>query len=821
MNHRRPLLVACAALALVSAFALTPPATAADAPSTADAMTAHRLEQWARQSLSGRAQPHPAQVRQASILLEQALELDPTPADRWLLLAEARQLAADRAGLRQALRGYLKRRADDDVAQLQLIELYGKAQQTADKLAAFYERIATGPKARRFSPALRSRVAFRAALVALEQGDPDRYAKMLGLALELDPTNKDAAAESFRVLAASPDASLDEQASALLTLFQADPADPAAHLTLANSLMDFGLYDQAAGWFQSADRLHRAAGLPSPPPMLRNWALCLWGGGRIDQALSLIRAAQAGPAEAPDGPGEAPEGEADGEGDAAAPDSPDPRQVDPFARATLRTLLPHALMLHQSGQTEKVETVFDALADRFAEVNERGGDVARTRAARVWAHLFCDYEIETASNMLATMTSGSDEGSSELATLGGWLAMRRGELDKAEAALAERADADPRAALGLCFVLNRRMAEAEGEAAAGLRRRVQRRLRSVQQATSGDLLGLIAASELRRMGLEPAPTESAKAMAATLAEIPAELRDIASNPRQFVLLSAEPPDGAFQLGEGATVDVTIRNVSRWPLSMGPGGTIPTRLMAIPSVRAGADQGPDLRPHVVDMNRRLRLEPDESVTVPVRVDSGDLGLFLAGNPTLPMRINLAMLLNPRLNARGGFAPGVLGSVTHARHLRREGGPIGPQAIDNAVARLRDAEPAASMRAGARLAWAADAWAGHEEPEVAEAADRALAALVEGVEQMSAVERAWLLTCLAPEPSVEGRFDDLVRVLSRSDAAVVQIALLASRVNAADSPLLNAALRREAGDPARAFAQARRTALELREESGEGD
>lgn len=834
MNRQRLLLL----VLLAAAVAFTPSAAAADpAPANpARRMTAHALEQLARRSLGGAATPHPAQVRKARLLLRQALDFDPAPAGRWLLLAEAEQLAGRRDGLVDALRGYLERRPKDDVAQLQLIELYAQKQQTAEQLAGFYRRIADGPRARRFTPALRSRVAFKAASVELEQGDPDAYAELLALALKLDPTNKAAAVESFRVLASSPQSAVADQASALLTLFQADPVDPQTHVTIGEALMSFGLYKRAVGWYRSSSGRYRAAGARPPQTALVDWALCLWGSGRLTPALQLLKAAEAGPASQPQDQAPATERGAPA-ADADPPDRNEPPAneqpaIDPFANATIDSLMPHALMLAASGRADALDRVFPKLIERFDQLQSQSPKATRPIVGEVWARLLCNRGIDAVPRLIGQIEAADESPSESITTLRGWLKLRQGETDAAEQTLAPRADDDPQAALGLCLALERQLdaakagGEAEGEAAQSIRRRMIRRLRGVRQRVPAELFGVMAAAKLQRLGLPLEQDEAARIVAETLAQVPAKLREMVTNPHEFLRLTAEvEADGKrIRLGEGCDMEVTLRNVSQFPLSMGPEGSIPTRLMILPSIRVGAEQGPNLRPNVIDLHRRLRLKPGEAVTVRTRVDSGQLGRLLTRNPVPPVRVNLALVLNPMMDRGGGFAPGPMGAVAHVRHILRR--PAEGASLDALLGRLRGSDIAAAMRAASVLVWSANAADAAQEggqaapaaagddadrPEPADRPGRIVEALTEATLGMSPAEQVWLATALPSEPAVADRFDPMIRKLSQADHPAVHMALLATQADNPDSPWINAALRRPAPDPARGFAQAHRAAL----------
>lgn len=143
----------------------------------------------------------------------------------------------------------------DTVATLRLITLQiGRLQTVAERLGAYERFIASD----RLDQSVRSRLALDAALLAQEQGDDASFSRLLTRAVQLDSTNKEAAALAATYFAQRV---ADDPAGRLelsINLLLADPLDPNVHLTLARQLARFGAFLQAMRFHALASRIFQA-----------------------------------------------------------------------------------------------------------------------------------------------------------------------------------------------------------------------------------------------------------------------------------------------------------------------------------------------------------------------------------------------------------------------------------------------------------------------------------------------------------------------------------------------------------------------------------
>ena len=77
----------------------------------------------------------------------------------------------------------------------------------------------------------------------------------------------------------------------------------------------------------------------------------------------------------------------------------------------------------------------------------------------------------------------------------------------------------------------------------------------------------------------------------------------------------------------------------------------------------------LNPIVVDMRRRLRLNPREAMSFDVRLDRSDFGRMLRTNKIDTIEFSAMAVLDPNPRADGGVDRGLLGDRSWHHHMQR--------------------------------------------------------------------------------------------------------------------------------------------------------
>ncbi len=736
-----------------------------------NSLVADQLVALARVSLGNGGEPRDDQVVRAQILLELASEVSPDDPSVWRLRMElARQLGDGDTEL-AALRRYCSLSPRDDAAQLELTSrLIGDYQTLPDRVDAI-GRMLDGSAASMFSEALRSRLASMAAGYALEIGDSDTFVMRLKQAVSLDVTNAHAAALTYQ-WALSRGAPVEQIGSALMLMVRANPLDSQPRRALADLLASQGAYRDAAQQYEIAQRL---ATEPPTEAIIYRWVLSLAALGRSEDAIGLVREYEAllGARERAQSPATS---DAATEGDAAVE----------LPRVSVDLELLRLAVLQKQGQTARAEGSYGRLeAMMRAQLDEQAD---KGRAELLWLGLiFGDRAVDAAE--LDGLEEERPDRARWVACLRGWAALRNSQLAQAEEIFRPLAEENiPLALYGL----------AQATDVEGVIPRADL-LRRVVAAAPGELLGMMAAWDL----LDAGQDEPGTAPGAALAEAIEQWPDVLTSPdpigAPWVQLSLEFDQARYRYLDPIAARLTLRNATSLPLSLGEGGSLPTRLFLYVSPRRAGESVGDMPPIVIDLRRRIRLGPLESLEVPTRIDRGDLGLLLKANPFESIHFGVTAVLDPRVGSGRGHATGLLGTRQSVKLVERPAVPATQAAIDLWLAVLAEPDPIEQFEAVARLSRLI-AMIGSAPESVtggAELIGRVSEALDGYYESLDdPVRRAWVVRYMPQEVRGEQACPGVHRAAERSDETLVRVLYLATQIGDGSSPIIDAALR--AGD-----------------------
>ncbi len=251
----------------------------------------------------------------------------------------------------------------------------------------------------------------------------------------------------------------------------------------------------------------------------------------------------------------------------------------------------------------------------------------------------------------------------------------RGDLQAAFDALTPLAETDPASRLALGLTLERlgRTEEAKGH----YRRLVRDESRSTFGNGARQRIESLKGAELRPSAETQVLEDFAKSFAPWLDKA-------TSAPHQFMSVSAQhtaPRIDVFGRGE---LRIRVRNISRWPLAVGPEQPISSLFMLTPKVvLAGREVmvREVLTPEVLTLTRRLRLNPGEELNVVVWPLRGATGLFLDISAVRFATVRWRLLQGYRIeistNYRGErqqrYLPGPMTIVTESDVLSRDPTP----------------------------------------------------------------------------------------------------------------------------------------------------
>jgi hypothetical protein len=618
--------------------------------------------------------PGPSDYRLVSLLLEEARRLSPQNENLVRLLLETAHAAGDREQVLAQTEALLRLEPDNTVAQLRLISArIDRLQRVEDRLAA-YDRF-LGERGAALDPSVRSRLALDAALLARETGDEAGFIDRLKTAVRLDQTNKQAA-----VLAADYALLRLEDAVARVELLAnvvlADPLDLRAQLNLAQELVAHGAFSLAERFYDNCSTLLRKVG-ESPREQLGPQLMTLrWGTRGADSVLDEYALTEEAERDMVQRRRRAVEG-AGG----------DPSEVPPWRFEGSLELIRLAAA-HAAGREEDVESAYgrmnrlltaqiEAAAERLEEGEVEDPDSLREatrdrRALLLWLSVSTGRGLEEAERLLDALRDDLEP--LARGRFAGWLALREGDLDRAESLLSPIAEEDARARLGLGLVHQER----------GDTKRAISEFAMVALSQPETSLGLWAQTRIERMlGQRLRPTETVEAIRSSLAALPRDLDEVVRDVSRVLNLTGRHVRSQASPLDRVMVRATLRNVGSFPLAVGEAAPVNSSLLLSPRVSSeGRVLTQGMGPEVVDLARRLRLDPGDSIEAVIWASRGSVGDVLDEIAARPATVRWTLLqgfrqTEPSEEASAVFTTGPFGlsAETDAQERSRVTSPGG--------------------------------------------------------------------------------------------------------------------------------------------------
>lgn len=761
------------------------------ATQTARSLIARQLARIAVSSIrTAGPTPTPNDFILTGSILQIACELDPTNLDLLRRQIDAWHGAGDRERTDALTARLVELDPQDRVAQLRLLSSRINALQTAEQRLAAFDRV-LGPAGASLDPAIRSRLALDAALLARERGDEAGFSSRLTLATQLDKTNKDAAALAASVILEAGQADALARAEALLNVVIADPMDASSHANLARALRNSGAFDVAMRFQDNASAIYAAEGRYFTADLTYERLLTVWGAqgpeavvNELDQRERLMRTERANTIAAYQAAGQQP------------PPGPAPEHVtieQPLE--ILRAAANIAL-----GRSNRVATTTRLISQQVAAAQQvirqaqqqNAPPEQLARAAEelkavvgelLWLRLWSGADTVDAEALLDSLLSTKLISEPDtIARSRGLLAMRKGDFAQAEALLAPLVDKDPRARIGMALL----------DEARGNPRAAAARLAPLAMEQAGSMLGLYARSTIERLLQQPvAPSPDAIRLSEYFRSVPRWLDSMTRDPREFMVIEAFWPAQSIGVLDGLPLTIRLRNLGRTPLPVGPNLTINSRLLLSPDVAIGGHSPENrLAPEVAEFSRSLRVMPGESTEITVQTGLGIVGAALDNGvtqvATLRWQIAQGFLLNPQ----GGYLKGPTSVSTTSPLLTRRRVSIPDESPDGV---RRSLEGAQGERVFEVLLALRDLAVRAMTAEDRQAASAVIAAVIESVaarmDTMTELDRAAAVLLVGSIFPRETRTPIDERAFA-DPAHLVRTAALLARVNNPDDPAFDA-------------------------------
>ncbi|MEL6498337.1 MAG: hypothetical protein AAGJ54_05250 [Planctomycetota bacterium] len=742
------------------------------------------------------ADPGPDDARAGAMMLELAAEFRPEDPILLRYLVEAYRSAGDERSLIDATKRLYDVDPGDEVAQLRLISWHISRRQTVEGRLAAYGEWLDGRGAEHLEdfPAVASRLALDAALLYRETGDEQAFLGRLAQATRLDSTNKEAAALAAAVFAQRSDDPVARLEFAI-NLLLADPVDPNLHLSIAEQLAAFGVFDQSRRFFNNANRLYRLSGANADTPAMISALVALdWytvGPRAILQAyetqLRTRRAAAKRRIDQLQELGQPTQDEV----------QPEDVRLD-IERERFR--LHAAVAVDDRIAAERSIADLDAttqpVLERLSNRLEATGDEDRQeRLAIVRQGL--QYGVATiVARLLADVDTRSAQASID-ALVGAWGQMLGGQADLLYAAARYRNDNNPgqavvelepfaqQTALGAYFY-------ASALAEIGRTEEAIEQFQRTADAAPIAAIGVLASAQAERLRGQPAsPPVNADAIRSVAEAVPAWIDQVTAGPRNYMRLSARV-ESPITAATGETIlAIEMRNLLPKPIGVGGDRPVGTRMAISPDVDVASHQlRGQVNPEVIDAHRKLRLEPGEASSIRVWPDAGTMSLLTETKAGHRVRARFNVLQSFVVN-NGPFQRGPLSLTAESPLISRTPLPETIIPADELIRYVQTAEESdlLTFLPACRAALAdADFPSGQMETADAEALARVLA---DRYPRLSRRLRAAVIAIMPPL-SVRPELATLDQtVVGETDQALQRFALLTRAVNTSIPELVAAA------------------------------
>ncbi|MEM7627260.1 MAG: hypothetical protein AAF333_16815 [Planctomycetota bacterium] len=708
----------------------------------------------------------PDQITRAEILLDLATELSPDDAELWAMRANLALQAEDPAARLAALRRYVELRPQDDAYHLDLIIGELADVETLDGRLAILEDHIDRAQAEGYTDPLRSRLASAAAAIARELDDNERFLKNLKIAVRADSANGEAAALTFQ-LAKERNAPPVKAAAAAINLVRSSPLASESRLVMAQSLSEVAVFDRACEQFEVATRLPRTELLPEA--FLMTWARCLIADGqkgRAEQLFAQIDRIYSG-VPIVDDTGE------------TIPAEPKPIPIEV-----------HLMKRVLWGESPRGQKAYEAAVEAIQGLIDSGDSGATLELAWVMALFGPDTES------VADLLSGQDQDDPRYHRATGFVYMREGAERWARDAFESVASEDDIAAYGLALLQGR---DDAGRA---------RFLREVVHSSPDRFGGLLAAHQLHEMRREVLPGSEGQRIIDAMNRLPIGLWRYDTQRNPWVTIRASFDELRTQYLQPIHATLVLQNAMSIALPVNPQvGLGKTALVSVAAYSGGQGIG-QLPPVVMDLGRRLTLEPNERWEIKQRIDLSIFGLFLLANSPSTLTYNTTFMVSPQTAPNGGLTAGPLGGIDTVRSVQAFV-PGYSEANLNLWADL--AQNGDGQSQFAALALLSRVGEGLTQSEIdPQLSRRCIDAVNQTFENSGPVARAWILSMLPPQDNNRSEFQTVLDLAQRSDDPLVRIVYLSNQVREPDGRPITTAIR-DGSPRVQRFAEALREAL----------
>lgn len=615
-----------------------------------------------------RPDPAPEDYRIAALTMGIADAMQPGDAETLRRIAEACWNGTDEQAAIDATAKLVQADPTDRVSILRVVSATIARMQTAEDRLAAYDKL-LGAGGSRLPAVVRSRLALDCAMLLRERGDDEGFLDRLKLATSLDATNKEAAllASAFYNQRSSDPMGRLEM---LANLLYSDPMDPGVHEQLSTSLAQSGSFIGARRMWANAQTILNQSGPErgfdaETRRLVHDW-LC---GSASDTVLALNKRL------ATEREGKAKQIEQQSKTSGAAlsevgkvEDQRLPMQLDRVR--VLAAVASGDRITYETGCVDMARTGASLLKEandpQIELLMPRDEALDFAKRAMVTAELIAAVAGVTTQELTDNLAKLQELGVTDDPRLNVARIARGVESRGVDVSLAELTtldfSADPSGeaeAAASVVAADALKKQSKREQAATLLRACARKHILIP-------MGALAWSRFQQIkGPDERLSAQAAAMDAFAESIPRWIDQAINDPRSMMALDAQLDKSTISGLQRPVVKVRLRNVAPIPLSLGPDRTISSRLIFSPRMDVGINSvGQLAQPEIIEADRRLRLEPNETLEFDVWPDIGFTGWLSESMCSDLVRIRWRVLQGFRSSEQGVIeqGPGCLSTET---------------------------------------------------------------------------------------------------------------------------------------------------------------
>ena len=683
-------------------------------------------------------------IKAAQALIDVAIELSPEDKEIWRQRLELSLLAEDVKRSQESLAKLHDLEPDNDVLSLMIFDTYMSKLNTATERIEAYQSLLSQPTRGSLSTPIASRLALDLAILHQRVGDHDAYAQWLGESIAADPSYREALVRASTFYQDNTDDPIGE-AELLLSMVRADPADLQAQVQVGRLLLEKGAYLGASRIYEIIERNAislRNQGAIFQDDFFTEFVLATWGGKSPDEVLNWIDRIDQGKKR-----------------NALVGQDQEISDLSP-ALCGIRLAVASQMGSKQSkkdaaialGYTSKkrIEEVKEAASKDGVGVNENTfiAVVSQLELEWAWLLLLTDSDLSQASALIKRVMDAGQLNAQASDRFAGWLALRSGDQAKARELLSKIAEGDSFATYGIA-VIDKEQGNTQKAAQGFL---------AVARERAGSILGLMAASELWNiLGQRTPINETANRLNALAQALPKIIDYATSDPTQLMTFRVRPEKSPIQPFESPVFLVEIINKADFPIAIGDLEPLQPDLLLDMTVRSTYRNFDQLAPLILDVGRRLRLEPQEKLVLKLNLNMTKIGQIINQMMSEGVSISARGFTNffvSEANTSNGvqltYWPGVLGSVATSQPLRIDGILPTEAWFDEVIKKLKSSDDSQAPVMLAILSQLLNAESDKADGRLKNIADETLehatTVVLESFRRQSPVARGWLLSIL---------------------------------------------------------------------------